>query len=133
MFCSCVGTIQTIPSSSQSLAIDDLKRRYCYPPREDSSPTIYCERLALPVSLLIVIYFKATTKHEEKPPRPEPHTSKSPLRGSHIFTSFPLDIGEKHRSTSRQICHKSPNTLLGWTQCYNNHVILDQAHRYSRI
>jgi len=159
MFCSCVGTIRTIPPSSQSLAIDDLKRRYCCSPREYSSPTIYCERLALPVSLLIVIYFKATTKHEEKPPRPEPHTKIFPsedlisMKPSYpkisCLTSFPLDLGEKHRSTSRQICHKSPNTLLGWTQCYNNHVILDQAspilpyliciilpyhlHQYSRI
>ena len=29
-----VGTIRTIPPSSQSLAIDDLKRRYCCSPRE---------------------------------------------------------------------------------------------------
>jgi hypothetical protein len=28
-----------------------------------------------------------------------------------ISTSFPLDLGEKHRSMSRQICHKSPNTM----------------------
>ena len=29
-----VGTIRTIPPSSQSLAIDDLKQRYCCSPRE---------------------------------------------------------------------------------------------------
>ena len=45
---------------------------------------------------------------------------RSPFQRSHIhetflpedlvsLTSFPLDLGEKHRSTSRQICHKSPN------------------------
>ena len=98
MFCSCVGTIRTIPPSSQSLAIDDLERPTAalHGSAANLRPTVNGWRYQY--LYYIVIYFKATTKHEEKPPRPEPHTNKSPLRGSHIFTSFPLDIGEKHRS-----------------------------------
>jgi hypothetical protein len=93
-----VGTIRTIPPSSQSLAIDDLERPTAalHGSAANLRPTVNGWRYQY--LYYIVIYFKATTKHEEKPPRPEPHTNKSPLRGSHIFTSFPLDIGEKHRS-----------------------------------
>jgi hypothetical protein len=109
-----VGTIQTIPSSSQSLAIDDLKRRYCCSPRECSSPTTYCERLALPVSLLIVIYFKATTKHEEKPPRPEPHTNKYPLRGSHILPASRWILGKStDRRPARSAIKAPTHSLVG--------------------
>ena len=100
-------TIRTIPTSSQSLAIDDLKRRTAALHGSGSSPTIYYQRLALPVSLLLLSTSKQLQNMRKKPPRPEPHTKISPLRRS-LSTSFPLDLGEKHQSTSRRSAIKAP-------------------------
>ena len=81
-----------------------------------SSPTIYYWRLALPVSLLSLSTSKQLQNMRNSPPD-QNLIQRTLLSENLISTGFPLDLGEKHRSTSRQICHKSPNTgkrLTGW-------------------
>jgi len=65
----------------------------------------------IPVSF-IVVYFKATTKHEEKPPRPEPHMSqRSPHSPKDLI---PASGWEKALTGSSRICYKSPtHSLVG--------------------
>ena len=128
-----VGTIRTSPPSSQSLAIDDLKRRYCCSPREWQHTYVLLQRLALPVSLLIVIYFKATTKHEEKPPRPEPHTKISFPKISYLSPASRWILGKSTDRRPARSAIKAPTHSLVGHSVTITMSYLTKHHRYSRI